>query len=181
MPRKSIDILGAGKPRKPAKVEHSGPTAAEKSEEYVVGPGRPPREYQFKPGQSGNPKGAKRRPPSLMPDLKKLFEAAFNQKARVTQGDRERVITMWAAGMQQLSIQFAKGDRHARRDAFWIAERFGSDFLGSKNADAALSGDHQAILDAYVARRTHQKSSAPPVLAPTDLLDDDPTDEAEED
>jgi hypothetical protein len=26
--------------------------------EYRVGPGRPPKEFQFKPGQSGNPKGA---------------------------------------------------------------------------------------------------------------------------
>ena len=26
-------------------------------EEYKVGPGRPPKEYQLKPGQSGNPKG----------------------------------------------------------------------------------------------------------------------------
>jgi hypothetical protein len=26
--------------------------------EFKVGPGRPPKEYQWKPGQSGNPKGA---------------------------------------------------------------------------------------------------------------------------
>jgi hypothetical protein len=25
-------------------------------QEYQVGPGRPPKEHQFKPGQSGNPK-----------------------------------------------------------------------------------------------------------------------------
>src|SRR5262245_2460478 len=50
------------------------PSATESGEEYKVGPGRPPREYQFKPGQSGNPKGAKRKPRSLLPDLKRLFE-----------------------------------------------------------------------------------------------------------
>ncbi len=33
--------------------------------QYKVGPGRPPREYQFKPGQSGNPNGAKREPASI--------------------------------------------------------------------------------------------------------------------
>ncbi len=47
-------------------------------EEYKVGPGRPPKEHQFKPGQSGNPKGPKRKPPSLIPDLKEIFERAFN-------------------------------------------------------------------------------------------------------
>src|SRR5712671_1579876 len=50
------------------------------AENYKVGPGRPPREYQFKPGQSGNPKGAKRKPPSLLPDLKRLFEQALSEK-----------------------------------------------------------------------------------------------------
>jgi len=144
--------------------------------EYKVGPGRPPLEYRFKPGQSGNPKGAKRKPLSLIPDLKQIFERAFNQKVTVTQGERERVITMWEAGMRQLSIQVAKGDRHARRDAFWIAERLGSEFLTAKKAfDETPARDHQAILDAYVARQTSPKSSAAqvPVLAPPELLDDD--------
>ncbi len=35
------------------------PSAASAEEEYKVGPGRPPKEHQWKPGQSGNPKGAK--------------------------------------------------------------------------------------------------------------------------
>lgn len=144
--------------------------------DYKVGPGRPPKEFQFKPGRSGNPKGAKRKPRSLIPDLKELFERAFNDKVRVTQGEQERVITMWGAGMQQLSRQFAKGDRHARRDAFWIAERLGSEFLAPTKAFGEIpAGDRQAILDAYVARQTHRTvSSAPsPVLAPPELLDDD--------
>src|SRR4029077_5668306 len=90
----------------------SGPSEAE----YKVGPGRPPKEYQFKQGQSGNPKGRKRKAPSLLPDLKQLFESALNQKVKVTQGGGQRLLTMWDAGMQQLAVQFAKGDRHARRD-----------------------------------------------------------------
>jgi hypothetical protein len=101
----------------------------------------------------------------------------------VTQGERQRVITMWAAGMQQLSVQFAKGDRHARRDAFWIAEKLGSEFLTPKKAfDETLAGDRQAILDAYVARQTYLKVSAAPspVFAPPELLDDDTPDEADE-
>jgi len=45
--------------------------------EYKVGPGRPPREYRFKPGKSGNPKGAKPKPPSIAPDLKLALERAL--------------------------------------------------------------------------------------------------------
>jgi hypothetical protein len=99
----------------------------------------------------------------------------------VTQGERQQVITMWAAGLQQLSVQFAKGDRHARRDAFWIAERLGSEFLTANKAfDETLAGDRQAILDAYVARQTPRKVSAAPSPVFAELRDDDTPDEADE-
>jgi hypothetical protein len=162
------------KPRKKSVEPDAGPST---EETYRVGPRHPPREHQFKPGRSGNPKGAKRRAPSLTVDLKRIFEQAFNKTAKVTQGERERIITMWGAGMQQLAVQFARGDRHARRDAFWIAEKLGSEFLTPKKAvEEVLAEDRQAILAAYVARETQQKdsSASSPVIAPPELLDDDP-------
>ena len=158
------------------------PSAPAAEEEYKVGPGRPPKEHQWKPGQSGNPEGAKRKKPSLVPELKEQFERVFSQKLKVTQGDRQRLITRWVAGLEQLSIQFAKGDRHARRDVFYFAERLGVDLLTpTKASDETLSTDRQAILDAYVERRMQEKASsaASPVLAPPELLDDAP-DEADE-
>lgn len=157
----------------------SGPPA---EKEYKVGPGRPPKEHQFKPGQSGNPKGAKRKAQSLIPDLKEIFERAFNQKVTVTKGERARDMTMWEAGMQQLSVHFAKGDRHARRDVFWIVDRLGFEFLTPKNVfGETLAWDREAILDAYVARRTHRDASGPPpVFAPPELLDDDTSDKPNE-
>ena len=83
----------------------------------------------------------------------------FSQKLKVTQGDRQRLITRWVAGLEQLSIQFAKGDRHARRDVFYFAEKLGVDLLNSTKApDETLSADHQAILDAYVERRMQEKA-----------------------
>jgi hypothetical protein len=160
-------------------ISSSAPPAAE---EYRVGPGRPPKEHQWKPGQSGNPKGAKRKKRSLIPELKDQFERVFSQKLKVTQGDRQRFITRWVAGLEQLSIQFAKGDRHARRDVLYFAERLGIDLLTpTKSSDETVSADHEAILDAYVERRMQEKalSASSPVLAPTELLDDTP-DEADE-
>ena len=65
--------------------------------EYKVGPGRPPREYRFKLGQSGNPKGAKRKPRSMAPDLKAALERALNKKIKLKRGDEERTVTMAAA------------------------------------------------------------------------------------
>ena len=149
-------------------------------EEYKVGPGRPPKEYQWKLGQSGNPKGAKQKTRSPIPELKEEFERVFSQKLKVTQRDRQRLISRWVAGLEQLSIQYAKGDRHARRDVFYFAERLGVDLLNAKSSDETLSADHQAVLDAYVERRMQEKASAAssPVLAPPELLDDAP-DEAD--
>ena len=136
----------------------------------------PRKSIRWKPGQSGNPKGAKRKKRSLIPELKEQFERVFSQKLKVTQGDRQRFITRWVAGLEQLSIQFAKGDRHARRDVFYFAERLGVDLLTpTKASDETLSADHEAILDAYVERQMQEKalSASSPVLAPPELLDDD--------
>src|ERR1700756_5013772 len=96
-------------------------------QESRVGPGRPPREYQFKPGQSGNPKGAKRKDRSLAPDLKVVLERALSQKVTLRQGEKERIVTMATAGIEQLVAQFAKGDRYARRDIFDLAHKLGVD------------------------------------------------------
>ena len=51
-------------------------------EDYRVGPGHPPREFQFKPGVSGNPNGAKPKRTSMVPDLKALFKRALNKKVK---------------------------------------------------------------------------------------------------
>ena len=158
----------------------TAPVTTASAEEYKVGPGRPPKEYQYKPGQSGNPKGRKRKPPSLLPDLKQLFDDAMGEELTVTHGGKKMILTMAGAGFKWLARQHAQGDRHARREVVAYAEKFASDLLAGhrKAIEEALSADHQAILDAYVARRTQATgpSRSSPVLAPAELLDDDTED-----
>src|SRR5260221_11198814 len=101
---------------------------ATSTEEYKVGPRRPPKEYQFKPGQSGNPKGRKRKPPSLLPDLKRLFDDAMGEQLTVTHGGKKMTLTMAGAGFKWLVRQHAQGDRHARREVVAYAGKIGSDF-----------------------------------------------------
>jgi hypothetical protein len=132
-------------------------------EEYRVGPGRPPKEFQFKPGQSGNPKGASRKPKSIAPDLKALFERALSKKVTLRQGEKEQIITKAAAGIEQLVNQFAKGDRHARRDLIALADKLGVDLAaGQGNAieqalEAALSANDEALLADYLQRHGGQR------------------------
>jgi hypothetical protein len=131
-------------------------------QEYRVGPGHPPKEYQFKPGQSGNPKGARRKARSIAPDLKALFERALSGKVTLRQGEREKIITKAAAGIEQLVNQFAKGDRHARRDLLALAERLGVDLVPGQGealeqtVAAALSANDEALLADYVQRHAAQ-------------------------
>ena len=130
-------------------------------QEYRVGPGRPPKEHQFKPGQSGNPKGARRKPRSMAPDLKALFERALSAKVTLRQGEQEKIITKAAAGIEQLVNQFAKGDRHARRDLLALAARLGVDLVGQgaaleQSVATALSANDEALLADYVQRHAIQ-------------------------
>jgi Family of unknown function (DUF5681) len=128
--------------------------------EYHVGPGRPPKEHQFKPGQSGNPKGT-RRPRSIAPDLKALFERALNRKVTLRQGAQEKVISKAAAGIEQLVNQFAKGDPRARRDLIALAARLGVNLVAGQgelkqSVAAALSANDEALLADYVQRHAVQ-------------------------
>ena len=52
----------------------------------------------------------------MAPDLKAALERALNTTVTLKQGERERTVTMAVAGIEQLVAQYAKGDRHARRD-----------------------------------------------------------------
>jgi hypothetical protein len=146
---------------------------------YKVGPGRPPKEHQFKPGQSGNPKGAKRKPKSIAPDLKLALERALNKPIKLKQGEKERLVTMAVAGIEQLVAGFAKGDRHARRDLFAYADKLGVDLMaGQQQAiQEALAINHEAILRTYVERQYDKVATRAPVFAPPELLDDDPQDQ----
>ena len=141
-------------------------------ESYRVGPGRPPREFQFKPGQSGNPKGAKRKPPSAAAELKNRLERALQRKVKVRQGSTEKVVTLAEAGIEQLVSQFAKGDRHARRDLIVLAEKLGVN-LAAGQEDAiqqalanGLPANDQALLNEYVERHRAERDVQRDPVAP---------------
>jgi len=127
---------------------------------YRVGPGFPPREHQFKPGHSGNPDGARKRPRSIAPDLKALLQTALSKKVTLAIGDKERILTKAAAGIEQLVDQFARGDRYARRDLFDLAAKLGLD-LGTSSkaaveelAGKALAAEDEALVADFLKRTT---------------------------
>jgi hypothetical protein len=136
-------------------------------------------ETRFKKGAaSPNPKGRPRKNATLQPDLKKALEDALNEKVRVKKGDADVRLSKATLGIEQLVTQFAKGDRYARRDIMDMAAKLGVDLLAGQRGklEEVIAPDHQALLDAYVARQPRPANPPPrkPVIAPEELRDDDP-------
>jgi hypothetical protein len=153
--------------------------AAEQSEppeeDEKVGPGRPPKKTRWKKGDpSPNPKGRPRKNAELTL-VKKLLEVALRKKVPVTRNGRKTYVAKLELGFEQLSNQFAKGDRHARRDVFTYAPILGIDLSGKTQAlTEALAPNYQDILDTYVSGRQGVFGlERERVIAPADLLDED--------
>ena len=113
----------------------------------------------------------------MLPDVRKAFQQAVNKKVLVPRGDKKVLMTRVEIGLEQLLNQFAKGDRHARRDLMEYADKLGIDFLAKhrQSLEQGLTPNYQTVLDAFLARSgASNVAPAPRVLAPPELLDDDP-------
>jgi hypothetical protein len=155
-------------------------TADQSSENaYKVGPGFPPNEHKWKKGcPSPYPKGRPRKVHPMKPDLKRALESALNEKVVITKDKKEIVLTKASLGIQQLVTQYAKGDRHARRDLFQYAAQLGVDLQAKEVIADTLGGNDQAIVEAFLKRQQKSSPEAAPndhVKAPPDLIDDDVT------
>ncbi len=111
----------------------------------------------------------------MLPDVRQAFEQAINKKVAVPRGDKTVRMTRVEIGLELLLNQFAKGDRHARRDLMALADKLGIDFLAKhkQTPEQALTPNYQAILEASFARRSGNVAPAPRVVASSELLDDD--------
>ncbi|AMS40150.1 DUF5681 domain-containing protein [Aminobacter aminovorans] len=85
----------------------AGPRAA--GSDYEIGYGKPPRRSQFKPGQSGNPKG---RPKSAL-SFKTLLTRELKQLVEIREGNGTRKISKKEAAVKSLLQKALKGDLHA--------------------------------------------------------------------
>ena len=89
--------------------------------DYEVGYGKPPRNTQFKKGQSGNPRGR----PSGSKNLATLVSVALNEPVIVVENGGRRKITKREAIIKQLVNRSTKADWRAIRillDIVWEIE-----------------------------------------------------------
>ena len=81
------------------------------SDDYEVGYGKPPKTTQFKPGQSGNPKGRPKGTKNLRTDLSEELA----EKITVTEGGQQLVISKQRAMVKSLMAKSIKGETAAAR------------------------------------------------------------------
>lgn len=97
----------------------SVPKKGAPNDSYKVGPGKPPRHSQYKPGQSGNPGGKKKGTLNLATVFRELLEQLLPIK-----GSGEVVTGLQALARIQMR-EALNGDRRAIQDIFDRWERLG--------------------------------------------------------
>lgn len=78
----------------------------DKSRDYEVGYGRPPRHSQFQKGQSGNPQGRPKEPTTFMDSLNKLL----SKDVKIIKDGKEYKITGLSAVSQKYLNMVLSGD-----------------------------------------------------------------------
>jgi hypothetical protein len=85
---------------------------------YEVGYGRPPAEYRFQKGVSGNPKGrckGKR-------NFATVFMKAMTKSVIITENGKRRKVSKLDAAVTQLANEAARGDKKAIQLAFSLLQ-----------------------------------------------------------
>jgi hypothetical protein len=113
--------------------------------EYDVGYRKPPKHKQFKPGQSGYPRG---RPKGAKNEATILRELLDHKKLQVRERGRTRAVTVREAILLRVIEDALKGNT---KSAAFILNRYGL-IVSGEIQETELTGDDQAVLKAFMAR-----------------------------
>jgi len=108
-----------------------------------VGYGKPPRAHQFKPGQSGNPKGRRK---GRKNEATMLDELLF-KRIPVRQGGRDLRMTLIEAMFRRFAEDALKGNIKAAGFLFNRLSAISSD----EPQQGELTADDQAVLKTYLS------------------------------
>ena len=104
-----------------------------------VGYGKPPLQFRFKKGQSGNPQGRSKG----SKNLRTHFQAEWDAPVEVLEGGRKRKISKGALITKNIFHQAAKGDLKAAAVTFKMEERFSKPSIEDLNsATASTTGSN---------------------------------------
>ena len=116
----------------------------------VVGYKKPPKNTQFKPGQSGNPKGRSKGCRNLKTDL--LEE--LGGRITITENGKTKKISKQQAFIKQQCSKALSGDKNSVKTLVGLMTRFLADHQEDINEkDEVLLDEDAAILDFYARRK----------------------------
>lgn len=118
--------------------------------EYEVGYRKPPKSGQFKPGQSGNPKGRPKGTKDLATDL----QEELSSNIRVMDGQQELVISKQRALIKALSAKALKGDVKAMGVLLRMIERVIPTGVIDKD-EQPISADDQSLIADFLVRNSN--------------------------
>jgi hypothetical protein len=136
------------------------------NEDSQIGYSKPPKNSQFKKGQSGNPKGR----PKGSQNLATLFEKTIRQKVTITENGRSRVVTKAQAIFLQMVNLAAKGDMKATHEVRYWSQRF-DEFPKVPSPNSEWHESDEAVLEGMMKRMqeadSSQSKSVPPIQVET--------------
>jgi len=123
---------------------HPSQHHARRKDAEEVGYGHPPRAHQFRPGQSGNPRG---RPKGTKNEASILREL-LNRKIEVREAGRLRKITVFEAILLRFTEDALKGNT---KTAAFLFNRYAAQDE-TPQASNEISEDDRQVLDAFLER-----------------------------
>ncbi len=114
------------------------------SNDYETGFGKPPKQFQFKKGQSGNPRGRPKGSKNLKEDLKEeLGELIF-----IREGQIQKQLSKQRAVIKGLLARAVKGDPHAASLIFKMIGQYLEED-GHPDDEALSIADELEILESF--------------------------------
>ena len=122
----------------------------EPQDDEPVGYGKPPKTSQFKPGQSGNPKGR----PKGARGLKQVVRAALDDEVDLVAGGKSMKITKREVVVLKLIQKAAGGDVRAIDSILNLDQKFdiAEEAHDALHDPAQLEAECREILDRYITK-----------------------------
>jgi hypothetical protein len=135
---------------------------SEVKRDYEIGYGKPPRGRPFQKGQSGNPRGPRRK------DLSSLLVAALNEPVYVTIDGKRRNITKCEAIVTQMVNESAKANLRATKMLFDMMKEVEQMAGAAAPEPPKLTATDREIVALFVTRLRRQIAAEAAAAAAAD-------------